>query len=290
MGIWIIIGVSMLWSFVGIFVKVASLMFDSATISFLRFFIGFIILAIIYQVKLGPIRIRSDNRWVWTGAIGKSANYFFENIAILLGLSYAFIVATPISYVLLLLLSVFLLKESVSLKDWIGAGLALIGVAAIMMNGHSISEMVSKNGFANLLFVISGIGVAIHSFSQKKLVHKIKALPMNISIFFWCTVITAIPLPWMFEFKQLHVGAIVSIMILGAITGLSFYWFAQALLTVPLFIATIVSSTNVLFTVLWGVVIYHEPVSWHVLIGVLFFICGLAIANWPKHQSKYISE
>lgn len=284
MGVVVIFLVSLSWSFVGIFVKVASLMVDSGTITFLRFFIGVIILAIVYRVKKGPIHIRSKNRWIWVGSIGKSLNYLLENIGIVLGLSYGYMVGFPISFLLLLLISVFILKESMVSKDWLGALLSMGGVWMIMLNGRSMSEMIAENGVANLLFVLAGIGVALHMFSQKKLIPLIDPLTMNLSIFSWCALITAIPLPLTFEFKGFHLGALLALIALGAITGLSFYWFAQALRTVPLFLASVISNSNILFTVLWGVLFFGEPVGLHVLAGALLFSIGMIVVNWPKSK------
>jgi drug/metabolite transporter (DMT)-like permease len=287
-GIIIIILVSLLWSLVGIFVKIASLMVDSGTITFLRFFIGAIILGVIYRIHKGPLRILSRERWIWAGSFGKSANYLLENIGIVLGLSYGFIVGIPVSYILLLLASVFILKETVSRKHWAGASLALVGFVFMMLNGNSFADMVTEHGFVNLLFVLSGIGIAVHVFSQKVLTKQTDSLTMNVSTFFWCSVITAIPLPGTFEFKEFHIGALFSLIALGAITGLSFLWFSYALRTVPLFLATLVSNSTSVFIVIWGALFLGEAFSWQVLVGGLLFTAGMIVANFPSRQQQQI--
>jgi drug/metabolite transporter (DMT)-like permease len=287
-GIIIIILVSLLWSLVGIFVKIASLMVDSGTITFLRFFIGTVILGVIYRIHKGPLRILSRERWIWAGSIGKSASYLFENVGIVLGLSYGYIVGIPVSYILLLLAAVFVLKETVSRKHWAGASLALVGFVFMMLNGNSFTDMVTEHGFVNLLFVLSGIGVAVHFFSQKVLTQQTDSLTMNLSTFFWCSVITAIPLPGTFEFKEFHMGALFSLIALGAITGLSFLWFSYALRTVPLFVANLVSNSTSVFIVIWGALFLGEVFSWQVIVGALLFTAGMIVANFPSRQKQQI--
>jgi drug/metabolite transporter (DMT)-like permease len=290
MGILIIIFVSLLWSMVGIFVKFSAEMVDSSTITFMRFFVGVILLGIIYVVKYGRPRIRTADRWIWTGAIGKSANYFLENIGIIIGLSYGYIVAAPIYNVLLLLASAFILKEMITRKDWIGAILSIAGVIMIMLDGMSLAEMLQDKGFLHLIFIFSAFGVTAHMLSQKKLVQRMDPLIMNLSVFFWCTVISAIPFSVMHEFKGFQFSSFFSLIALGSITGLSFVLFSHALRTVPLFLATLISNFGVLFTVLWGVLFFGEPVSGHVISGVILFTIGLIIGNWPTRRRLTISD
>ncbi len=281
--------VAILWSLVGVFVKMASTMLDSATITFLRFAIGVLFLLALLWWKKGKLRIRGKERWVWFGAVGKSANYFFENIGIALGLSYGYIIGSPVGTIVVLLVMVFAFRESISRIEWLAALVCLIGVFFVNWNGNSLDEMVSEHGAVTLLFVLSGIGYAFHVLSQKKLVQSMDAITMNVSVFFWSALITALPLPFQFEFKgTVSVSAVVSVLLLGAITGISFYMFSTALKHVPFFVAVIVSNSSVMFTVLWGWLFFKEPVSIYVVIGVLLFVAGMVTVNWPKGKARAV--
>lgn len=73
--------------------------------------------------------------------------------------------------------------------------------------------------------------------SQKMLIKEMDAGNMNFNIFMLYTIMMALPLPmgtsWP-EPEQVSIWAIGALVALGLITGLSFYWFSQALQTVPL--------------------------------------------------------
>ncbi|WP_165452666.1 hypothetical protein [Paenibacillus thalictri] len=101
----LLLAATMSWSFVGILVKSASVMLDSSSIAFARFAFGVVALAALLLLLRQPLRVEYKNRWIWIGALGKSANYFFECIAIAIGFSYGNILVGPIQTVVLLLLN-----------------------------------------------------------------------------------------------------------------------------------------------------------------------------------------
>jgi drug/metabolite transporter (DMT)-like permease len=283
MGVAVVFFVTMLWSLVGVFVKISSSMLDSGTITFLRFAIGVLLLGVFLWIKEGRLRIHWRQPWIWYGALGKSSNYFFENMGIALGFSYGYIIASPISTVVLLLVMAFILRERIRWIDWLSAALCIVGVFLVNWNGMSWKEMFEGHGFTTLLFILSGIGVTFHVLSQKKLIQTMDSLSMNLSVFFWCAILTALPVPARFEYYgELHWGAVASLLILGAITGISFYLFSNALRTVPFFLAVIISNSSVMFSVLWGWWFFDEPVSVYMLAGMTLFLIGMIVVNWPK--------
>lgn len=85
---------TLLWSFVGILVKSASTMADSMVITFARFGFGIVFLGLFIRWKGPGIKLRFNLNWIWIGALGKSCNYFFENMAISSGLGDGL----PLSY------------------------------------------------------------------------------------------------------------------------------------------------------------------------------------------------
>lgn len=282
--LWIVL-ITMLWSMIGIFVKSASTMLDSGTITFLRFAIGVAILAVWYRWKHGKLRVERKGGWIWAGAFGKSGNYMFENAGIALGLSYGYIISSPVTFVITLLMTVVLFRERVSRAEWMAAGLSLIGIMVINWNGLPLDQLVEENGFITLLFVLSGIGVAFHFVSQKKLVETMEPMGMNLSVFFWCMLLSAIPLPFQFEWKgQVSVAAVGSILMLGAITGVSFYLFSLALRQVSFFLASVIVNLSVLFSVLWGYLLYDEPVSAYVVGGIGLFVVGMLVVNIERRR------
>jgi drug/metabolite transporter (DMT)-like permease len=285
MGIFVIFVVTIMWSLVGVLVKIASTMVDSGTITFLRFAIGVVVLGVFLWIKEGRIRIHWRQLWIWIGSIGKSLNYFFENMGIALGFSYGYIISSPISTIALLLVMAAVLKERITRVDWISAGLCLVGVFLVNWNGMTWEEVFKGHGFTTLLFILSGICVTFHVLSQKRLIQTMDSISMNLSVFFWGAIVTALPLPFRFEYSGVfHWGAVASLLVLGAITGISFYLFSNALRTVPFFLAVIISNSSVMFTVLWGWWFFGEPVSMYMIAGMTLFLAGMIAVNLPKKK------
>jgi drug/metabolite transporter (DMT)-like permease len=282
------------WSFVGILVKAASTMVDNSIITFARFFFGIVFLGILILAKDRKIRMRSNMKWIWLGALGKSCNYYFENIAISIGHSYGNIMVPPIQTVTLLVIASLWFKESVSPRGWTAAALCTAGVLFISWNGQSPGLFFGGNAIVTtLLFFISAIGAAVHVLSQKMLIKDMDTGNMNFSVFFWASVMMAIPVPIQSEgfTGSVSITAWAALAALGLITGLSFYWFTEAIRRVPFPAVVLVSNSSVLFTILWAYLFYHEPITGYVLSGTGIFVAGLLLLNIPlSRQAKAVKD
>jgi drug/metabolite transporter (DMT)-like permease len=277
---------TMCWSFVGILVKSASTMLDSGTITFLRFGIGIVFLGIYIWLKDRSFKLRFNMKWIWIGAIGKCCNYFFENIALSIGYSYGNILVSPIQTIFLLLVALFFLKEKISARGWGAALLCIVGIGLISWNGMTVSQFFQGGSWTTLLFTLSALGAAFHVLSQKMLIHEMDAGNMNFSIFLVCSILMALPLPLQLEVTgSFHIWGIFALLLLGLITGLSFYWFSQALKTVSFSVAIIVSNCGVLFTVLWSYLFYRDPITIYIIAGVIVCMAGLLILNLPVRSA-----
>ncbi|MFS0724563.1 DMT family transporter [Paenibacillus sp. 1P07SE] len=276
------------WSFVGLLVKSASTMVDASMITFARFSLGIFFLGLFLLLKDGRIQLRSHLKWIWLGAAGKSINYIFENIAISMGYAYGNILIPPIQTVVLLLVSPLLFKEHVSGKGWIAAACCMAGVLAISWNGQPLDDLLGGSGWITLLFACSAVGSALHVLSQKQLVQAMDNGSMNFSVFFWCSVLTALPLPMQSEgfIGPMSVWAWLALAALGLITGLSFVWFSEAVRRVPFPMIIIVSNSMVLFTILWSFLFLGEPITVYIIGGTVMFFLGLLLLNLPLMKAK----
>jgi drug/metabolite transporter (DMT)-like permease len=275
------------WSFVGILVKTASAMVDSTTITFARFGIGVVFLGILLLLKHRKISLHIGMKWIWIGVIGKCCNYYFENLALSIGFSYGNILVGPLQTVMLLLISAFIFKEYVSGPSWAAAALCIAGVLMISWNGLPIGEILSSNGLTTLLFMLSAVGTAFHVLSQKMLIQTMDAGQMNFSVFVWCSVLMALPLPFQAHATgPVNLWGIAALIGLGLITGLSFNWFAQAMKRVSFAVVIIVSNSSVLFTILWSYLFFHDRITIYILLGAGLFIGGLLLLNWPMKRAK----
>lgn len=287
MGYLFLIIATLMWSFVGFFVKTASFAFDSGTITFSRFFLGVIAIILYAGITKTKITWNFTSRFIWLGVIGKSANYLFENLAISIGFSYGNIVVAPIQTVILVLVSIFYLKKPLRFVEAAAVGLCLIGVLMVQWNGHNWSEMLSTNGIVILLFLIAGLGSAMHVLSQKLLVEQLDPGSMNASTFLLASMLVFTPLPFHFEMHSpVPFMAILSLLALGLITAFSFYFFAKALKLVPFIVAVIVGNSGILFAILWAKLFFHEHISLMVWGGTLLLLLGVVLVHWPLAKSN----
>ncbi|TLS49560.1 DMT family transporter [Paenibacillus antri] len=273
---------SLSWSIVGVLVKIAGLQFDSYTITFARFSIGVVALAGVVYFSRHSLRPATFYKWIWIGAIGKSANYLFENVAITIGHAYGNMLVQPIQTIVLLVAGIFLFKERLTAKSWLSGAVVLGGVLLITLNGRSLGDAIAEQGWITALFALSGIGAALHFLSQKMLLDSMNDVSMNYSIFFWASFVSAVPLPFAADWQPSFVpGAWLSAAGLGLITGFSFLMLSKALRTVKFSVAVIVSNMAALFTVLWSGVFLREPITMYIVIGAFTVVAGMTMLNWP---------
>ncbi|RAP77040.1 DMT family transporter [Paenibacillus montanisoli] len=290
MGYLLLLLATLAWSFVGVLVKTASTMVDSSIISFARFFFGVIFLGIYLLIKDRKIRLRTAFLWIWIGAAGKAVNYIFENIALSIGFSYGNILVQPVQTVVLLFTARLLLKEEISARGWVASALCVLGVLIIGWNGLPLGELLDGNGLTTLLYMLAGIGAAVHVWSQRVLVTSMDAGSMNFSVFLWSSLITALPIPVQSEgfTGPITFGAWGALIVLGIITGLSFLSLAEAIKRVPFAIVAIVGNCSVFFTILWSYLFFHEPITEYIISGTLVFVAGFLILNLklPSRAAK----
>lgn len=297
LGVFLLILSMLMWSFVGTLVKLSLTMFDSTTVTFFRFFFGVVFLAILLLIKDKKIVLRGNLAWIWLGAAGKSANYFFENIGIHLGYSYGNMLVSPIQTVFTLIMAVFYFKEHVTPSKWCAAILCIAGVLMVSWNGLPLHLLFGDSGFTTLLFVVAGIGAGLHFVSQKVLISSMDAGNMNFSVFFWASLLTLVPMPFTFQWSgEIYGSAIFAILALGFVTGLSFYFFSLALKKVSFIAAILIGNAAPLFMILWGKLFFGDPVTIYILAGTAIFLIGILLMNLPiqkpaklPHQHKQTS-
>ncbi|WP_407268569.1 DMT family transporter [Radiobacillus sp. PE A8.2] len=282
MGIFLLLLSTLMWSFVSILVKAASFSLDSYTITFLRFALGVAFLVLFILLSKRKINISWKSQWIWYGALGKIVNYLFENFGVTIGYAYEQILVTPFLTIFMLLFSIFYFKEKASILSWTAVALCISGVFVISWNGLPLSELLEFDLFLTLVFAISAFGASFHFVSQKILIEKMGAIDMNLSIFLWCSIITAIPLPFQFQSTGEFGGvSLIALLLLGLITGVSFIIYSTALKRVSFLLAAILVNSSVLFTLFWSWLFYNEPITIYVVFGSLLFLVGMSLLSLP---------
>lgn len=286
LGYLLLVMVTVTWSFVGVLVKASSLWVDSSIISFFRFFFGVIFLGIFLLIKYKRIGLWFNYKWIWIGAAGKAINYIFENLGISMGHVYAQVLVSPVYVAFSVFVAAFYFKEKIAKKGWIGVVICAGGVCLVSWNGMPLSELLSTNSVVTLLFIFSGIGAGIHFLSQKILLESVESGEMNFSMFMLSTLFTAIPLPFTAHYSDsFNPLSLVALIVLGAITGISFYIYVKALKKVPFIIAIMISNSGVILSMIWAKLFFDDPITHIAIAGTIVFLSGIILLNIPKDLS-----
>lgn len=291
MGYLLLLLATLAWSFVGVLVKTAATMTDASVISFARFFFGVVCLGIYLYVREGRLRPRFAMKWIWIGALGKALQYICENAGLNIGYSYGNILVQPVQTVALLLAAGWLFKDRVSSRGWIAAALCVVGVLIVGWNGTPPDELAQGSGLTTLLYTLAGIGAAVHVLSQRMLIKTMDNGNMNFSVFLVSTVIVSVPIPFQSDgiAGPVTFWACAALVLLGVITGLSFFWFAEAIKKVPFAVVAIIGNCTVLFSILWAYVFFRDPITTYIIGGTLVFVAGVVILNVPLRRRRSAS-
>lgn len=288
MGYLYVIITTLMFSLIGTCVTLAKSWVSSDIISFGRFFFGVLFLVSFMLISRKKISLKFTGGAIWLGVTCKCINYLTENYAIAHGYSFGNIVVWPVQCVAILLFALFFLHEKISPAAIIGVILCVLGVGVISYNGQSLTQLLTGEGLiSTLLFVIAGTGAAGFTMAQKMLLDKMDSCNLNLSMFALSAVVTAIPLPFTAKFTgEFHIGALFGLMMLGLVTCAAFILTAEAMKKLPVFLVTVIQSMNVLLTLLWSVLFFHEPVTLWIIGGTLIFAVGMILVNLKKREKK----
>jgi drug/metabolite transporter (DMT)-like permease len=276
----------LMWSFVGILVKIAAVSFSPALISFFRFFFGVLALGLWHLTTRRRPKLAFSDAWIWIAAAAKAVNYTAENGAITRGTSWGYIVEQPVQAVALLLISAYYFRERPGKRKLTAAILCIIG--ALLVGVKGISAARSGGALDFLLFTVAALGSSTHMMGQKILMGRMSSGDMNLSVFLIASALTALPLPFFGPMIHgpLSLAPVVAAVALGFITGVSFLIWGVALVRVPFLTSAIFSNSLSVFALLWGVLLRAEmPDAWS-LAGTAVFVSGLLIMNLPSRSKR----
>jgi len=277
------------FSFGGTMIKLSRQMCGPEMISFMRFFVGSLVLLLIILGKGKKLTFRLPWKWIVLGAIFKSIHYFCENYGISKGLSYGSIIINPASTVLILLASVLLFHEKFTGKTVLAAVLCLAGVILISWKG--LATVGNGSSGATLVFVIAAVGNSGFTIVQKKLLNLVDTREGMLGMFSLSALLLLFPAAGS---GQVYLGfrwdAFLCLIGLGVITGVSFLMISDAFRTVPLHIAPLLQSITTVFSVVWGILIWGEPVTVYVVAGTVLSIAGILLLRNGGGKKKALTE
>ena len=279
--------VTVMFSFVATLGTLAKQWVSAEVVAFSRFFFGAVFIVLYMLISRKRFHFRYNSYWIWFGVLFKVLNYLAENTALSEGYTFGQIIGWPVQAVAILFFSIFMFRETITARAIVGAVLCAAGVFVISWNGRSAADLFAdgRTMFFNCLFVIAGICAACFTVAQRKLIDKMDSCNLNLSMFLAASAILGVSLPFTAELTGDFVWtALFGLVALGVVTGIGFILAAEAMKTVPLFLVTIIQSMNVLLTIVWSVLIFHDPVTGWVILGTAIFVVGMVMVNLKERQ------
>ena len=289
MGYFYLILQALIFSFGGLMIKSVGTMFSPFLTSCLRFTIGIAMLFLIQRIRTGRIRLTLTDRVILIGGVCKALHYLAENFGVMRGFSYGVVLVWPVQTVVIFLVSTLVYRERTGLRTLAGTILCVAGVITISWNGASLSVFLGSSGIIMAAFVLAGIGAAGFSISQIARIREMDIVEMNASMFTfgWLTTLLVLIPTVPHATGAVNISGTISMLLLGIITCVGFLLQAAGIRTVPLLIATIIQSSSTVLTILWGVLIYHDPISRYVVLGTVFFMTGIVLVNLSAMKSRH---
>ena len=289
MGYFYLILQALIFSFGGLMIKSVGTMFSPFLTSCLRFTIGIAMLFLIQRIRTGRIRLTLTDRVILIGGVCKALHYLAENFGVMRGFSYGGVLVWPVQTIVVFLVSTLVYREKTGLRTLAGTILCVAGVITISWNGASLSVFLGSGWITMAALVLAGIGAAGFSISQKARIREMDVVEMNASMFIFCLITTLLVLiPTVpHATGAVNISGTISMLLLGIITCVGFLLQAAGIRTVPLLIATIIQSSSTVLTILWGVLIYHDPISRYVVLGTVFFMTGIVLVNLSAMKSRH---
>ena len=289
MGYFYLILQALIFSFGGLMIKSVGTMFSPFLTSCLRFTIGIAMLFLIQRIRTGRLRLTLTDRVILIGGVCKALHYLAENFGVMRGFSYGGVLVWPVQTIVVFLVSTLVYREKTGLRTLAGTILCVAGVITISWNGASLSVFLGSSGIIMAAFVLAGIGAAGFSISQKARIREMDIVEMNASMFTfgWLTTLLVLIPTVPHATGAVNISGTISMLLLGIITCVGFLLQAAGIRTVPLLIATIIQSSSTVLTILWGVLIYHDPISRYVVLGTVFFMTGIVLVNLPAMKSRH---
>ena len=289
MGYFYLILQALIFSFGGLMIKSVGTMLSPFLTSCLRFTIGIAMLFLIQRIRTGRIRLTLTDRVILIGGVCKALHYLAENFGVMRGFSYGGVLVWPVQTIVVFLVSTLVYREKTGLRTLAGTILCVAGVITISWNGASLSVFLGSSGIIMAAFVLAGIGAAGFSISQKARIREMDIVEMNASMFTfgWLTTLLVLIPTVPHATGAVNISGTISMLLLGIITCVGFLLQAAGIRTVPLLIATIIQSSSTVLTILWGVLIYHDPISRYVVLGTVFFMTGIVLVNLSAMKSRH---
>lgn len=258
----------LLFSCMGVLVKLGSVYFSSVELVFYRSIIGFLIISVIIGIKGLPISTLHWKNHCWRGLSGLSSLLMFFYCITKLPLA----TAVTLSYTSPLFLTLF---TTIMLKEyfhWQLAVAVIIGFAGVVLLLHpSIQE---EQWAAGLIGLASGFLAAV-AYLNIKFLGNLGEPDWRV-VFYFTLISTVITSIWMIfdTFHPITSFNFLLLMGIGITATLAQFALTRAYRTGKVLVVSALAYSTVLFACVWGILIWDEILSLFSLTGIGCIVAG----------------
>ena len=272
---------ALLFSGMGVFIRLASHTVDNATIVFFRNAIGLIFI-LPFVLGAGLSNLKTQKLWMhtWRAVIGLTAMYGFFYAIAHMKLSNA-MVFTYSSPIFIPLVAWLFLKEKMTSWMFITACLGLVGVLFVAKPDAGMINTVSMIGLSSS-FCAAMAFVTVRALTNTE--------PAVRIVFYFClisTIISAIPMFW--HWRSFNITELTYLVIAGLLATSSQLFLSNAYKLAP---AGKIGPTNylaIIFAGIWAALLWQEYPDLYSIIGFVIILIALVMCL-PHIQNKFSAK
>ncbi len=276
----------MLWGTTGTAQALAPTGASSASIGAVRLLIGAIALVLLALVQRS---IKPGVRWLWgwliVGGVAVAAYQltFFYGIA-LTGVAVGTVVGIGSAPVFGGIAGIVFNGERLTRRWMLASVLAILGATILTFAGPA--DVSAVNAIGVLLALGAGASYATYASASKKLIinqnpSAVMAAMFSIGAVLLLPVFFSSDVTWLATGRGMAVALHLGIMTVG----LSYFLFANGMLTLSVSAATTLSLAEPLTATLLGILLLREQITVQAAVGIALLSAGLAVLALPQRQS-----
>lgn len=257
-----------------------------ATLALIRLMIGALVL-IPLAVALQPAAAapigRADRRSIrWMGVLGFAGAFAFSHWGIARSTATNAALLITVEPISLILLSPWALGERLTRREGLGAALALVGAAVVVVNGiPGVTAALVPHWRGDLLLLLAGLAYAAYSLFGRGVLTRHPAIAVTAWSIAWgvAAMLPLAALEWAAAAQiRLNGPAILGVLYLAlVITALGYLAWNWALERVPAPRAAIFLNIQPLVGALLGVYYLGEPLTAFTVAGGVLILLGLTL-------------
>ena len=278
-----------IWSITFISTKMLLNGLEPAEIMFYRYIIAYISLILVYPKFHKSSGIREEILFLLTGIFGGTLYFLSENYALKFSLaSNVGLLVASAPLLTAIVAHIFMKDEKVEKSWYIGAVVALVGVALVVFNGQFVLKL---NPIGDFLAILAAFSWAIYSILIKKIGDLYNSIYITRKVFFY-SIITMIPTLCFTGCKVdmvvlLDSRIILNLLFLGILaSSICFVLWNKVIMVIGA-----VKSNNFIYlipfvTMIASAIMLKENIKIIAILGGVLIILGVYISEYRKKVNK----